>query len=249
VLVWLGVAADGSDSVMDFMESRGVCADYSVQDHLQWYAKITYDGLDLAHFDPSCVATCTSIIKLFERQYWKRLWIVQELCLARDRRVLCGTKAVEFLCLETLWSSAVSLCESDFLSPVLRLVRGITTTGKEPAYQLRQLLIRTKPQQCGDKHDRVYALLGLLEDGTYDIPVDYDCTINELYRQVLRSIFVIDRGSFLLPMKLEFLRESLSIGETDEAAKLETEAYQSCCERLELASDFDTKLGRMHKAA
>ena len=52
-----------------------------------------------------------------------------------------------------------------------------------------------------------------------------------------------------MPMKLEFLRKSLSIGEIDEAAELETEAYQSCCERLELADDFDTKLGRMHKAA
>ena len=196
MLVWLRVAADGSDSVMDIMESRGVCVDYSVQDHLQWYAKITHAGLDLTHFDPSCVTTYTSIIKFFERQYWKRVCIVQELCLARERRVLCGTKAVEFLCLETLWSSSISLCENDFLSPVLHLVRRITTTDKEPAYQLRELLIHTKPQKCGIKHDRVYALLGLLEDGTYDIPVDYDCTINKLYRQVLKSIFVLTGVQF-----------------------------------------------------
>ncbi|KAK7212619.1 hypothetical protein V2G26_019797 [Clonostachys chloroleuca] len=249
VLVWLGVAADGSDFVMDIMESRGACVDHSVQGHLQWYAEINYAGRDLAHFHPSCVATCTSIIKFFERQYWKRVWIVQELCLARDRRVLCGTKAVEFPCLQTLWGSSVSLCEDDFLSPVLRLVCQIARTGKKPAFHLRELLIHTKPQQCGDKHDRVYALLGLLENGTYDIPVDYECTMNELYRQVLRSIFVFDKGSYRLPMKLEFLRKSLSIGEMDEAAKWETEAYQICCERLELADDFDTKLGRMHKAA
>lgn len=249
MLVWLGVAADGSDSVMDIMEGRGVCTDSSVEDHLQWYAEITHAGLDLAHFDPSCVATCTSIIKFFERQYWKRMWIVQELCLARERRVLCGTKAIEFPCVETLWGSSVSLCENDFLSPVLRLVQQVTTTGKKPAYHLRELLIHTKPQQCGDKHDRIYALLGLLEDGTYDIPVDYDCTINELYRRVLRSIFVFDGASFLMPMKLKLLRKSLSIGEMDEAAKWETEAYQSCCERLELAEDTDAKLGRLHKAA
>jgi hypothetical protein len=94
----------------------------------------------------------------------------------------------------------------------------------------------------GDKHDRVYALLGLLKDDTYDIPIDYDCTIGDLYAQVLRTMFIFDRDSFQLPMKLELLRESLSIRELDEIAKLETNAYLSCCERLELAADYGTRL-------
>jgi hypothetical protein len=248
VLVWLGVVADGSDLVMNIMESCGACMDYSgVQDHLQWFAEI--QGQDLALFDPSCVAFCVSIIKFFERQYWKRVWIVQELCLARDRKILCGTKAVDFTYLQALWSCDVSLHGNDLLSPILRLVPQTTAMGKKPAYHLRDLLIDTKPQQCGDRHDRVYALLGLLEDGTYDIPVDYECTMNELYRQVLRNIFVFDQDAYCMTMKLEFLRKSLSIGETESAAKRETEAYQSCCERLELAERLDTKLGRMHKAA
>jgi hypothetical protein len=148
----------------------------------------------------------------------------------------------------TLWSSSISLSQNDYLSPVLNLVQR-PVSGKIPIYHLRELLIHTKPQECGEKHDRVYALLGLLKDDTYNIPIDYDCTIGDLYAQVLRTMFIFDRGSFRLPMKLELLRKSLSIGELDETAKLETNAYLSCCERLELAADSGTRLWYMHDEA
>jgi hypothetical protein len=48
------------------------------------------------------------------------VWIVQELCLAKDCRILCGTKVTEYLSLFTLWSSSINLHQNDYLSPVLQ---------------------------------------------------------------------------------------------------------------------------------
>lgn len=150
--------------------------------------------------------------------------------------------------MRTLWSSSVSLFATDYFSPVLNIVQR-PVSGKIPSYYLRDLLIYTRPHECNEKHDKVYALLGLLKDDTYDIPIDYDCTLGDLYAQVLRTMFIFDRSSFNMPMKLELLRKSLSISELDETAKLETNAYLSCCERLELAADSGSRLWYMHEEA
>jgi hypothetical protein len=104
----------------------------------------------------------------------------------------------------TLWSSSISLYQNDYLSPVLYLVE-CPVSGKIPIYYLKELLIYTKPQECRDKYNRVYTLLGLLKDDTYNIPVDYNCTIGNLYIQMLRTIFIFDRSLFQLPIKLELL--------------------------------------------
>lgn len=69
VLIWLGVAADDSDRVIAAVTKSPRATAWEQVEHEQ-------DGL----------------LRIMERQYWHRLWVVQEILLAPCLTVLCGTQ-------------------------------------------------------------------------------------------------------------------------------------------------------------
>jgi hypothetical protein len=170
------------------------------------------------------------------------MWIVQELCSARDCRVLCGTKITEAFYLVAVYYSSGLLYGNDNYAPILQQIQWSWRGQERPYHHLRDLIIHSRHQECQLKHDKIYALLGLLNNEFHEIAVDYESPLSELYVQVLRSLFVFDRASFRLPIKLHLLRKTLGIGEggvsieSDMIVRCETENYLSCCERLEGAA-------------
>lgn len=81
-IAWLGPARDDSDIAMDLMvDNRKV--------------ERLVTGREKQH--EINVGTCLeaeAIYKLCHRSYWKRVWIIQEIHLARDYVVWCGTKTI-----------------------------------------------------------------------------------------------------------------------------------------------------------
>ncbi|PVH78974.1 hypothetical protein DL98DRAFT_572758 [Cadophora sp. DSE1049] len=69
VLAWLGVEKDGSDEAMRFFASARSYDSREPKNRERI-------GLEMAH----------AIMALLNREYWQRLWIIQELLLARDAR-------------------------------------------------------------------------------------------------------------------------------------------------------------------
>lgn len=78
VVVWLGAAADDSGWAIHTMHT------ILVDDNLNPF---TSDK----HVDPR---SRDSVKHFFARPYWSRMWIIQELNLARTRRVFCGMHEV-----------------------------------------------------------------------------------------------------------------------------------------------------------
>jgi hypothetical protein len=59
--------------------------------------------------------------ELYQREYWKRVWIVQEVCLAREAIVLCGKTQIPWSYISQvrktrnhIWTTYLSCGELDF---------------------------------------------------------------------------------------------------------------------------------------
>jgi hypothetical protein len=75
-IVWLGVAADDSDLAMTSLQ-QAHNADTSVW---MWSAR-----------------EWRALCKLFEREYWSRIWVIQEVVLARKVVLYCGNRQLAWL--------------------------------------------------------------------------------------------------------------------------------------------------------
>lgn len=130
--------------------------------------------------------------------YWHRLWIVQEVLLARDILVAfgdhkntvmkwdCITKAQT--CLDKIsrqWSTKdreFRIMENSMMWYLARL-RQPPRTHISPT----SLFAFTKRSLCQDPRDKIYGLLGILDPGlTPSITIDYSIPLTTLYLELIR---------------------------------------------------------------
>jgi hypothetical protein len=130
VIMWLGEEENSSDMAMNFLnEFRQVLAEDS-----QGRAQIS-QMLGDAAYDPAWVA----LRHLFERPYWSRLWILQEVLLARNPVIACGAcfTSWEFLqqlliLLNSTFTTHVSTAARETM--FLRRTHQITGVALQPAF-------------------------------------------------------------------------------------------------------------------
>jgi hypothetical protein len=90
VYVWLGDHADGSELVMTLLQLL----------HLGEISENRAMALCLTDEEQPIHK---SIAAFFDRQYWKHLWIIQELLCAKAAMVLCGNSTVPFSAILKFW--------------------------------------------------------------------------------------------------------------------------------------------------
>jgi hypothetical protein len=145
------------------------------------------------------------------RPFFERLWIVQELCLASSKLLMCGLDTIEcVLCLEFLKVIYISLCEInmqrnsqpwlsyglDFLTPndlrdlrnhlgdcpPIKIVDSFETHTTEAA----DILLKFRQFKCANPLDRVFGLRYLLRHTTLSVIVpNYKMTLLDLTVWVL----------------------------------------------------------------
>lgn len=141
------------------------------------------------YFKPDVPALC----QFLENQYFERIWIVQENRAAKLVTYQCGKLAV-------FSKSILHACEwlyfreDDIVTESARLHVNLATEILEnkkvdkPA-SLTDFLHRFRPCQATDPRDKLYALLGLVEEtghGHEMIP-DYTLSVKEVYSQAVRQ--------------------------------------------------------------
>jgi Heterokaryon incompatibility protein (HET) len=177
VLAWLGIEADESKLAMEALQ--GVCEPHLWSDALK------------------------AMAKLLNREYWTRMWIIQELGLADKITLQCGGQSVD-------WGSIVSLQSERYIdasievemneiqkSHAVRLFRQWSNQKRDDsptAWQsyhghgesLQGLLETFRDSKCSDPRDKIFALLGLAKDCQNDeILPDYSKSIIEVYVEVI----------------------------------------------------------------
>lgn len=150
------------------------------------------------------------------RRYWNRLWIVQETALARGRVVLCGEDVIPFDLMrrmsELLSHDKESERFHDLVGP--RSIR--------PGIELGDLLNYSRTRECQDPRDRVYAILGLVEEREWGRTLP-DYTISELALavQVARAVSLP-----YVEISLEALRLSIQSNSVTSLMKLREHEHE-----------------------
>jgi hypothetical protein len=174
VVAWLGPAAHESDRAIKALNHWP--ARFALEE------KFVYPG-----------AICT----LFERQFWSRIWIVQETLLGREVRFLCGHSSFQF---EQMNDLSITLGKRHHIqaTSAMNLLRAkfeydeATGIGNK-AIALNLLAKKFDGMHASNTHDRVYGLLGLVEHKGLPteeelITVDYGRSDSELYTDVLKAV-------------------------------------------------------------
>lgn len=133
------------------------------------------------------------------REYWQRVWIVQEVVLANNITMYCGNKQLLWSCIERLLS-LVPHTYTDLVRPFrpLRTLSKVRGYGGQYAVPYLQVLLTTC--RCSDQRDYVYALLGL-SIFTVSILPDYTKAVSEVFHEATREVIRSngDLSSVFLP--------------------------------------------------
>jgi hypothetical protein len=177
VLVWLGIEADDSRLAMEVLQD--VCESYNWSDALK------------------------AIARLFNREYWTRMWIIQEIGLAEKVTLRCGGQSVDWGSIKSIQSKlyidsrTVKLATRIDQSHAMQLFRQWSNQKPHTSPRLWQsdgghagslqgLLETFKDFKCSDPRDKVFALLGLASDcQNGELLPDYSKSILDVYVDVI----------------------------------------------------------------
>lgn len=199
VVVWLGPEADDCNLVHDVIAriSRSMTVDWTtmtsslIPDGDPTTVAETEQSFDKA-YDPR---TRLAIQRWIGRSWFQRLWIWQEVHLARNATVKCGHHTMpyhEFRVAVYCFSSQLNRLgdypdeSHDSLRNDMVRARGIIDNYTVRSTALTSLLQRTKLSLCTDPRDRVYALLSMIDRGTAEsIRPDYERSVADVYADVV----------------------------------------------------------------
>lgn len=195
VVIWLGPAADGSDLAMDYIAQKGSKP-----------LRVKGDGFYRIWDMPQGNA----VLAVCERPYWSRVWIIQEIMMAKDITVFCGEKSIEWQKIDHMSSKLKGIEERGRIehyqyaaniieSPASLIIKQRRSWKELPqgkrALPLKGLLEQYCNQKSTDVRDKVFALLGLTdhsrpEANKHQIQVDYSKSVEDIYAAVLQSLYL-----------------------------------------------------------
>jgi Heterokaryon incompatibility protein (HET) len=189
VLAWLGEASgeeeEEEEEEEEGEEERTMMA-FSTRGNRQWGADEDKKMGQLLN-------------SLFRRDYWERMWIVQEIILAQDLLILCGNQTLK-------WGIVNSWSEDRYLKGekmgekfglrakggygIFLLTRDIQRRrALDLKLSLPRLFTMLCGQKCSDVRDRIYGLLGLMEDHhRLALHADYSLTKEQLFERVTKHL-------------------------------------------------------------
>ena len=203
VLIWLGEASEESDEAFALMST--ITQGTEVTEEMSHKMFAFY-------------------MQLVEREWFTRLWTVQELALAsHDPLVGCGNKWKTWSALLGVWQT-VALTEFSKMGMVIfeegddNEGRGGAISGTRPTgtkidllnnlrtavaskggEELRDLLLNTSSSKATEPRDRIYALLGMMRKENREcFTVDYGRPLGMVFAEAISYTFHKGNGPFLL---------------------------------------------------
>jgi hypothetical protein len=182
VLVWLGEEYDDSGEAMAVPPTGG--AHPSSEEELNWLTEHS---------------RWKAVIKLIDRAWWNRVWVIQEVSVAQEVLVLCGDKSVPWdLLLKYydlsykiklgLGTAARSPSEANpSIAFNITYVRKCVQLGRRLGFLELLQLFRTR--ESTDPRDKIFGILSLVaDDRERAFEVDYSMTVNKLYQKLVYHV-------------------------------------------------------------
>jgi hypothetical protein len=171
VVSWLGTASFDSALAIDFL------ADLSS-------AAATQPRFPEQSVLPACTKKRRKAVQhLNEREYWKRVWIVQEVVLACNIFIMCGNSGI-------YWEDFVlGVNRSIGEGIAVHLHRQRSNRKNRNGVRLYDILIACENSLCTDPRDKIFAFLGIADDCQGGkLEADYSKSTWDVYEQVVRFL-------------------------------------------------------------
>ncbi|GAB1315425.1 hypothetical protein MFIFM68171_05635 [Madurella fahalii] len=198
VAIWLGPEADDSDLATDILKRVAEEADNP-------QALLSFLTRKLSR------RTLGTVVALFEREYWRRLWVVQEVFHAKDITVYCGSSALPWSVYKRASDAFVNnkahishffpshVPQSDRSTVATHFGFSQVLTYQGPASlpniasitglgdaSLLEVMRACRRKLSTEPRDKVFGLLGVLPPAIRDeFPVDYNLPVKEVYTNVV----------------------------------------------------------------
>jgi hypothetical protein len=203
VIAWLGEETFDSGMALDFIP------------YLTEVAKFDTESIWLFHLgNYEFLRRMMSLVHLFSRPWWQRMWIIQEVALALDVLVVCGSRHVpwstfhsftiawmdtghmphhRFNILQKTALRTLGMLVSGFSEALTRLrLSHQTISSALESLKLPNLLWSFKYRLVTDPRDKIYGLLGLL--GDHGVQVDYGKSFEVTYLSIFSLCLLEDKG-------------------------------------------------------
>ncbi|THV46282.1 hypothetical protein BGAL_0398g00040 [Botrytis galanthina] len=156
---------------------------------------------------------------LCSNEYWKRLWIIQEIGKARKLTIFFGQELIDWQrFLETItldwpypaWITQGTMEENALSQTVPWSLYYQLRNKYDGAHKLQNLMANHRHALCKEPRDKVYGLVGLATDCYAGFPMDYRKTLYEVWKDTVifrNSDLRIDQSDILKFGKL--VRDSL----------------------------------------
>jgi hypothetical protein len=198
VIVWLGESRDGSDKAFEHLEKKAL----EMQPPAS-HGQHEDDQHDTEEIDPHVsIETWISPqeVALLNRPWWTRVWVVQEVAVARNVLVQCGKSTISWDTLRQAYAGPPSMSslyntQSEQKLPnvfqKLDIIRGLR--GRGVPIRLLDLMAGYRHCQATDSRDKIFALMGLTSpnfvgESDEHLAPDYAMPCREMYMRTVRFL-------------------------------------------------------------
>jgi hypothetical protein len=169
VVVWLGAAGQHGYLALSYIEEL---ANRDIH-------------VGMLHSDSQGVK---AFARLCYRSYWRRMWIIQEIQLARKLTILCGSRWIYW---ETLSCAITSIkLGTNFEGHRLRILSSCAASldshrNRRDHTDLKDWLYAFSSSLCMNPRDKVFSLLAIGRDCPDRIAADYSKSLSQVFKLVL----------------------------------------------------------------
>ncbi|RDA93834.1 hypothetical protein CP533_6400 [Ophiocordyceps camponoti-saundersi (nom. inval.)] len=197
VVFWLGVSTEETSILLESLQQLQRASLHRVPGNGRWAQLWSSLQPGLASRYPRLLKRQREgLLSLLERDWFTRVWIIQEVANARAAHVQCGAESVS----ARIFSTAPELLDftpNRHCRAVLDIMPGPRRRdswwSKSPC--LYTLLKHFRGSKSREPRDRIYALVGMSSDPREkEFPADYTKPIPQLIRDVIKLLFRLDPG-------------------------------------------------------
>ena len=215
VLAWLGDLADDSDRAMKFIATlQGEIEKYNLHNVDVFYA-YEHPIEQCPSFKQNDSRDWVAFRSLLKRQWFSRVWIIQEVVLSGRKVLACGDETTQWGALSTIVNVIFKKVLSRYLLiaaetyGILKHPRGFGTLSimvyisrgrrERAPLSLQMLLLFMRSFDATDSRDLIYGLLGIAPelDGIMILP-DYRQPTEEVFTRWTSSLMAQDGKATLL---------------------------------------------------
>jgi hypothetical protein len=190
VYAWLGEESEDSVAGIHFLKRHYHNPDGQHTQFRDWFSvgRSSIDAVELRG------NVRKAIFDLVHRPYWRRVWILQEICKAKSVKVLCGRHELDFDTfmhgvLTAHRSSGRTLIPKDHLDLLEGLKKFLDCEASGSQMTLIEALLTSQRSLARDPRDKLYALYSLAHDHKRMLPIpNYQDDPSTVYRKATKKM-------------------------------------------------------------